>query len=85
MGQEDADSEKMLGEEEGSASGRYPKGHTVRGQANIVKERLLLFDGNRLHYTLPFEGIRFNLIYFVVAEFEDAPVDVRGALCESRL
>ena len=82
MEQEGGESEKLLGEEEGSASGRYPKGRTVQGQAYIVKERWLSLDGNRLHYTLPFEGIRFSLIYFVVSRFENAPADVRVALCE---
>jgi hypothetical protein len=48
-----------------------------------VKERWLLLDGNRLHITLPFEGIRFSLIHFIVSRFEDALADVRGALCES--
>jgi hypothetical protein len=55
----------------------------LRGQAYIVKEQWLVFDGNRLHFTFPFEGERLSLIFFVVSHVDKAPSEVRDVLYES--
>ena len=44
-----------------------PVGDPFKGTAFDVKNQWLLFDGNRLHFTQPYQGARISLIFFGVA------------------
>lgn len=44
----------------------YKPGQVVRGRVNDVKNKWLRFDGNTLHFTKPFVGERFCIIFFTM-------------------
>ena len=43
-----------------------------KGYAVDNRERFCEFDGNKLHYVLPFRGHRASLVYYVCAEYAKA-------------
>eukprot|EP00397_Hematodinium_sp_SG-2012_P033760 GEMP01036121.1.p1 GENE.GEMP01036121.1~~GEMP01036121.1.p1 ORF type:complete len:340 (+),score=75.47 GEMP01036121.1:96-1115(+) len=51
----------------------YDAGTKLRGSTLKTRNRWIHFDGNRLHYTLPFTGERFALIYFTSDKFYGCP------------
>ena len=68
----------VLTPEEGSATAKYPVGEPVLGQIYDIKNTCALFDGNQPHATMPAEGARISLVYFVVSSFEKAPAVVQS-------
>ena len=47
----------------------YTKGMVYKVHAVNNKEGFFEFDGNKLHYVLPFQGHRASLVYYVCAEY----------------
>lgn len=43
---------------------RYRRGETYMDQKVNIHNRLVEFGGTKLHFTFPFQGTRYNLIYF---------------------
>eukprot|EP00931_Biecheleriopsis_adriatica_P045697 TRINITY_DN26165_c0_g1_i1.p1 TRINITY_DN26165_c0_g1~~TRINITY_DN26165_c0_g1_i1.p1 ORF type:complete len:466 (+),score=107.45 TRINITY_DN26165_c0_g1_i1:34-1398(+) len=58
----------------------YRSGVQYRGRDLSIRRQWHEFDGNRLHFTRPFSGTRFSLIYFTCGRFRQAPEEVRCAL-----
>jgi len=58
----------------------YRAGMTYKGSLVDVRDRLVEFDGNRLHCTTPFKGERYSLVYFVCDRYADASPEVRDAM-----
>ena len=44
----------------------YRKNQKVRGRLLDPKEGPKLFDGNKMHFTMPFQGRRFTAIFFQI-------------------
>ena len=63
--------------EEGQVSAVYRTGTPFFGTAFDVKESWVLFDGRKLHCTLPFEGDRYSLVFFTGPDTDKAPLAVR--------
>ena len=59
---------------------QYKAGELYHGRILDVFQRWTQFDGNRLHYTLPFEGERISLIFYANNRAAIAPMEVRARL-----
>eukprot|EP00928_Gymnodinium_smaydae_P032188 TRINITY_DN23378_c0_g1_i1.p1 TRINITY_DN23378_c0_g1~~TRINITY_DN23378_c0_g1_i1.p1 ORF type:complete len:585 (+),score=156.06 TRINITY_DN23378_c0_g1_i1:71-1825(+) len=58
----------------------YRTGTVVNGRAEDVRQRWLEFDGNRLHFTKPFSGTRYSLVYFTCDRVAETPPRIRKQL-----
>jgi len=58
----------------------YRKGVSFQGTAHDIRDRWLVFDGNRLHGTQPFKGRRYSLVYFTCDRYADTPEFVQEEL-----
>lgn len=61
-------------------SALYAAGSTFLGRVEDIRERWSQFDGNKLHYTLPFTGNRYSLIFFTCDQYAKVPENVRSSL-----
>ena len=52
----------------------YKAGATYPGSLLDLRGQWRYFNGNRLHYTRPFEGDRFTLVYYTCSRYPDAPL-----------
>ena len=75
----------MLCQLEESVSAAFQKGGANKGTAHDVHGHWVHFDGRRLHYALPFEGERFNLMFFVNARWMHISPRVRSQLQKAGL
>lgn len=55
----------------------YRVGSVFRGRRLQVHDTWVAFDGNKLHFTMPFEGERYSIIWFTKDRFANVPEDVR--------
>mmetsp|Transcript_43424 Transcript_43424/g.128464 ORF Transcript_43424/g.128464 Transcript_43424/m.128464 type:complete len:419 (+) Transcript_43424:39-1295(+) len=76
---DDGDDELELGEDIISPH-HYRKGRSYQGRRANIRDELCEFDGNRLHYTLPFTGERFSLVFFTCDRYHQASPEVREKL-----
>jgi len=60
-------------EEDVSNSKEYKKGMKLRGRVYETRNRWIHFDATRLHYTLPFQGERYTIVYFSNTHFYSCP------------
>ena len=74
---------KELSSEEGQVSAQYRVGVQCWGREYNVNGQWVQFDGHRMHYTLPFEGERFSLVFFTCSKFPEAPASVRNEMFEA--
>jgi len=58
----------------------YKAGHTYVGCKLNVKKQWQDFDGNFLHFTMPFKGTRISIIYYCIDRYQQAKLDVRDDL-----
>merc|ERR1719353_2084059 len=58
----------------------YKKGDTYMGRDTNIHHRWTRFDGNRLHFTRPFCGTRFSLVYFTCDRYAESSLQVREEL-----
>lgn len=58
----------------------YEAGATYHGSWMDIRGKWTHFNGNRLHFTQPFQGERFSLVYFTCSRYLDASVDLSKAL-----
>lgn len=58
----------------------YKKQDTYLGREINIRNRWTQFDGNRLHFTRPFNGVRYSLVYFTCDRYAESPSDVREEL-----
>lgn len=58
----------------------YEAGATYHGSWMDIRGKWTHFNGNRLHFTQPFQGDRFSLVYFTCSRYLDASVDLSNAL-----
>ena len=60
----------------------YPEGVQCPMHVVHIKKKFFEFDGNKLHFTGPFQGCRFSLVYFVCEKFAKCNpslrIDLRG-------
>jgi len=61
----------------------YKSGNTYRGVELQVWNNIQEFDGNRLHFTRPFNGERFSLVFFTCDRYGDAPDEARIAMSQA--
>lgn len=59
---------------------KYKKGETYMGRKTNIKGRWLEFDGNRLHFTTPFHGTRYSLVYFTLDRYAEVSEPIRKEL-----
>eukprot|EP00929_Paragymnodinium_shiwhaense_P103412 TRINITY_DN6689_c0_g1_i1.p1 TRINITY_DN6689_c0_g1~~TRINITY_DN6689_c0_g1_i1.p1 ORF type:complete len:508 (-),score=85.34 TRINITY_DN6689_c0_g1_i1:110-1633(-) len=71
----------VLGEDIGQNS-QYKKGVTFKGRELNIRGQWQEFNGNNLHYTTPFTGTRFSLIYFTCDTYAKTPRKVQRELEE---
>ena len=72
--------EHTLAEEDGDVSADYLAGRTFKGRVEDINGCWTQFDGNKLHFTLPFSGNRYSVIYFTCDRYVSVPQDVRDEL-----
>lgn len=58
----------------------YKKRDTYFGSEINIRNRWTRFDGNRLHFTRPFNGVRYSLVYFTCDRYAESSADVRQEL-----
>jgi len=58
----------------------YRRDSTWPGRDVDIRDRWYEFNGNRLHFTRPFVGARFSLVYFACDRLLEAPETVRREL-----
>lgn len=58
----------------------YHAGTTWRGRNQDIRGKLCNFNGKTLHYTLPFTGTRFSLVYYTCNRYAKAPEEARDTL-----
>lgn len=58
----------------------YEEGATYLGSVLDPRGRWSCFNGNRLHFTKPFEGERFSLVYYTCSRYSDASEELCSAL-----
>ena len=66
----------------GDVGDHYKDGQNYYGRVLDVYEKWVVFDGNRLHFTRPFQGERISLIFFKNSQAGEASVEVRARLRE---
>jgi len=59
---------------------RYRAGSSFVGRVEDIKGRWIQFDGNALHYTRPFSGNRYSLIFFTSDQYKKVSEDLRNSL-----
>lgn len=75
--QDDDGTEELTVGEDIISPHNYRKGRTYKGKFLDIKDRLVEFDGNRLHYTTPFTGERYSLVFFTCDRYREASAEVR--------
>jgi len=68
----------LEGEEDVNAF--YHVGRELPGVELQVRGTWTMFNGNQLHFTRPFEGERYSIIFFTVDRFASTPPEVRTSL-----
>ena len=58
----------------------YEEGATYSGSVLDPRGQWSRFNGSRLHFTKPFEGERFSLVYYTCSRYSDASEELRSAL-----
>jgi len=58
-------------------STEYLAGERYLGRVEDINQQWVEFDGNKLHFTLPFTGTRYSLVYFVCDQYAKVPNEVR--------
>jgi hypothetical protein len=58
----------------------YHVGRELNGQVLDARDHWTVFDGNKLHYTKPFQGERYSLIYFASDRYKAAPNEVQDSM-----
>merc|ERR1719235_1130988 len=76
---DEGDKEMTLCEDVRSSFG-YKSGSKWQGHDVDIRKNWFEFDGNRLHFTRPFSGTRYTLIYFTCDRYAEASEDVRQRL-----
>jgi len=66
------------GEED--VTGYYHVGRELNGRILPIRDTWTIFDGNKLHWTRPFEGERYSIIYFTSDRYAATPEDGRKAM-----
>lgn len=61
----------------------YTAGKQISGSILDCHDELVEFDGTKLHYTLPFVGDRYTLIYFTCDRFLEACEETQVALTKA--
>eukprot|EP00933_Yihiella_yeosuensis_P034922 TRINITY_DN2841_c3_g3_i1.p1 TRINITY_DN2841_c3_g3~~TRINITY_DN2841_c3_g3_i1.p1 ORF type:complete len:497 (-),score=132.47 TRINITY_DN2841_c3_g3_i1:49-1539(-) len=61
----------------------YREGATYRGRDLNIKNKLVSFDGNRLHFTRPFTGERYSLVFYTIDRFAEVPEEVKKQHAEA--
>jgi len=61
-------------------SSHYAAGSSFRGRVEDIKDRWTQFDGNKLHFTHPFTGSRYSIIFFTCDAYSRVSADIRSAL-----
>jgi len=61
----------------------YTEGALLKGRNMDIRNTWESFDGNQLHFTQPFTGNRYTLIYFTLDRYKETPPDMRAALHEA--
>lgn len=61
----------------------YTVGKEVQGRLVQIKDTWAMFDGNRLHFTQPFEGERYSIIFFCCDRYASTPTSARDELGEA--
>jgi len=61
-------------------TGYYRVGRELRGEELQIKNTWTVFDGNRLHFTRPFQGERYSIIFFTSDQYASTPPNVREDL-----
>lgn len=64
-------------------SGIYRAGMEFPGTELDVKDTWSIFDGNKLHFTRPFQGERYTMVFFTSDRYASAPANVRKELQEA--
>jgi hypothetical protein len=62
---------------------RYRSGKSYSGTVLDCRNEIIEFDGTKLHYTLPFTGDRYTLVFFTSDMFMRASEETRAALNEA--
>jgi len=65
---------------ESNISKKYKKGLKLRGVVHETRNRWIFFNAKQLHYTLPFEGERYTIVYFSNSQFFSCPEFIYKAL-----
>jgi len=61
-------------------TGYYRVGRTLPGTELQIKNTWTIFDGNKLHFTKPFRGERYSIIFFTSDRYRSTQPDARKAL-----
>jgi len=69
-----------LDPEDDDVTAAYPAGDTFSGRVEDINGNWTQFDGNKLHFTQPFSGNRYSVIYFTCDQYAKADKDVRTSL-----
>lgn len=77
---DDTGPEQYVVEGQEDVSAFYRVGSAFRGRQLQVHNIWTTFDGNKLHFTLPFQGERYSIIFFTCDRYADAAAPVREAL-----
>ena len=61
----------------------YHVGKKVNGKLCKIKDTWTMFDGNVLHYTLPFKGERYSIIYFTSDHYAATPEEAKAGMIKA--
>eukprot|EP00928_Gymnodinium_smaydae_P086356 TRINITY_DN7040_c1_g1_i2.p1 TRINITY_DN7040_c1_g1~~TRINITY_DN7040_c1_g1_i2.p1 ORF type:complete len:282 (+),score=9.93 TRINITY_DN7040_c1_g1_i2:104-949(+) len=64
-------------------TGYYRVGRALSGTDLSIQNVWTVFDGNKLHYTKPFTGERYSLIFFTSDKYASASAETRHAMTEA--
>lgn len=78
--QDDAGEAEITLEESVTSMYHYRSGLSYRGVDVDIKSKWQRFDGNRLHFTWPFMGTRFSLVFFTCDRYSHAAPEIQAAL-----
>eukprot|EP00438_Fugacium_kawagutii_P025630 Skav209733 [mRNA] locus=scaffold528:584647:592496:- [translate_table: standard] len=60
----------------------YEASATYNGTFLDIHDKWVHFNGNRLHFTQPFQGDRYTLVYYTCSRYMDASSELTTALCD---
>ena len=61
----------------------YHSGKEFNGKTLQIRDAWTIFDGTKMHYTEPFEGERYSIIYFTSDRYAAAPEKARKGMADA--